>query len=150
MKAAYGTRVLMFVALLVLLASTAARASADFLVNAEWLEQHIHDPKLVVLEVRYHPHRYFTIGHIPGAVQVQRFKDLGDNFGHPTMRFPARDAFQATLRAWGVNNDSTPRNLRRLDDGPRFAPVFSARSLRLRHAAGEDSERRNHRLDGVQ
>jgi thiosulfate/3-mercaptopyruvate sulfurtransferase len=61
----------------------------------------------VVLEVRYHPHRYSTVGHIPGAVQVQRFKDLGDNFGHPTMRFPAREAFQATLRAWGVNNDST-------------------------------------------
>jgi thiosulfate/3-mercaptopyruvate sulfurtransferase len=106
MKAACGTRVSIFVTLLVLLASTAARASADFLVNAEWLEQHIHDPKLVLLEVRYHPHRYYTVGHIPGAVQVQRFRDLGNNFGHPIMRFPSRDAFQVTLRTWGVNNDS--------------------------------------------
>jgi thiosulfate/3-mercaptopyruvate sulfurtransferase len=40
-------------------------------------------------------------------VQVQRFKDLGDNFGNPTMRFPTRDAFQVTLRGWGVNDDST-------------------------------------------
>ena len=94
-------------ALVLLLAATAVHATADFLVDAEWLEQHIKDPKLVVLEVRYHPHRYFTIGHIPGAVQVQRFKDLGDNFGNPTMRFPTRDAFQTTLRGWGVNNDST-------------------------------------------
>ena len=93
--------------LVLLLAATAVHAAADFLVDAEWLEQRIKDPKLVVLEVRYHPHRYFTIGHIPGAVQVQRFKDLGDNFGNPTMRFPTRDAFQVTLRGWGVNNDST-------------------------------------------
>lgn len=93
-------------ALVLLLVATAARAAPDFLVDAEWLESRSKDPKLVILEVRYHPHRYFTIGHLPGAVQVQRFKDLGDNFGNPTMRFPTREAFQATLRSWGVNNDS--------------------------------------------
>jgi len=94
-------------ALLLLLTAAAARAAPDFLVDAVWLEKHLRDPKLVILEVRYYPHRYYTVGHIPGAVQVQRFKDLGDNFGHPTMRFPSREAFQATLRAWGINNDST-------------------------------------------
>lgn len=78
----------------------------DFLVDSDWLAGHIKDPGLVVLEVRYHPHRYLTIGHIPGAVQVRRFTDLGDNFGQPTMRFPAREAFQKTLRRWGVNDDS--------------------------------------------
>jgi len=106
MKTYFRLRTIVFLAMLVLLASPAARAAPDFLVNAEWLEQHIHDPKLVVLEVRYHPHRYSTVGHVPGAVQVQRFRDLGDNFGHPTVRFPSREAFQATLRSWGVNDDS--------------------------------------------
>ncbi|MDD5241837.1 MAG: rhodanese-like domain-containing protein [Sulfuricella sp.] len=85
----------------------ASAAGRDFLVDADWLAKNLNDPKVVVLEVRYHPHRYFTIGHIPGAVQVQRFKDLGDNHAIPTMRFPSREAFQATLRGWGVNNDST-------------------------------------------
>ena len=84
-----------------------AHAALDFLVDAEWLAEHIDDDKLVVLEVRYHPHRYLTVGHIPGAVQVQRFKDLGDNQASPIMRFPSREAFQATLRGWGVNDDST-------------------------------------------
>lgn len=78
----------------------------DFLVDAAWLEEHINDPKTVVLEVRYHPHRYYTVGHIEGAVQVQRFKDLGDNHGSPIMRFPSKATFQATLRSWGINNDS--------------------------------------------
>jgi thiosulfate/3-mercaptopyruvate sulfurtransferase len=90
-----------------LLFSLAARAAPDFLVDAAWLEQHRADEKLVILEARYHPHRYYTMGHIEGAVQVRRFKDLGDNRGDPLMRFPSREAFQATLRRWGVNNDST-------------------------------------------
>ena len=47
------------------------------------------------------------MGHIPGAIQVQRFKDLGDNKANPLMRFPSREAFEKTLRSWGVNNNST-------------------------------------------
>jgi thiosulfate/3-mercaptopyruvate sulfurtransferase len=82
-------------------------ADRGFLVDADWLAAKIDDPKTVVLEVRYHPHRYFTVGHIPGALQVQRFKDLGDNAGRSIMLFPDKDSFQATLRRWGVNDDST-------------------------------------------
>ena len=83
-----------------------AFAAPDFLVDADWLAEHIDDEHLTVLEVRYHPHRYFTVGHIPGAVQVQRFKDLGDNQSSPIMRFPSREAFHTNLRRWGVNDDS--------------------------------------------
>ena len=86
---------------------SAANARPDFLVDADWLAEHIEDEKRVVLEVRYHPHRYYTVGHIPGAVQVQRFKDLGDNHAVPLMRFPSHDVFQARLRDWGVNDEST-------------------------------------------
>ncbi len=94
--------------LLALSSPVLAQETPDFLVPSEWLEEHIDDENLTVLEVRYYPHRYLTIGHIPGAVQVARFLDLGDNTGQGTlMKFPSREAFQATLRAWGVNNDST-------------------------------------------
>lgn len=86
---------------------SAAYGRPGFLVDAGWLAEHIEDEKLVVLEVRYHPHRYYTVGHIPGAVQVQRFKDLGDNQAVPLMRFPSHDVFQERLKAWGVNDDST-------------------------------------------
>ena len=81
-----------------------AYARPDFLVDADWLAEHIDDENLVVLEVRYHPHRYYTLGHIPGAVQVQRFKDLGDNHAVPLMRFPSHGVFQQRLRGWGVND----------------------------------------------
>lgn len=88
-------------------ANSHATDKPDFLVDADWLAERIKDPKLVVLEVRYYPHRHATVGHIPGAVQVQRFADLGANDEMPIMRFPSREAFQATLRRWGVNQDST-------------------------------------------
>lgn len=99
----------LFRGMLMVLALLSAPAFADraFMVDADWLAAEMKNPKLVVLEVRYHPHRYHTVGHIPGAIQVQRFKDLGDNTGRSIMLFPSRETFQATLRSWGVNNDST-------------------------------------------
>lgn len=101
-------RLLISVLLAILSLPAAAWADRDFLVDADWLAaEQANNPKLVVLEVRYHPHRYFTVGHIPGAIQVQRFKDLGDNDGRSIMLFPSREDFQATLRRWGVNDDST-------------------------------------------
>ncbi|WP_337954726.1 sulfurtransferase [Sedimenticola selenatireducens] len=94
-------------ATLLFLLPTLGWAAPAFLVDSEWLAEHIDEENLIVLEARYHPHRHYTVGHIPGAVQVQRFRDLGDNQGSPLMRFPSREAFQATLRRWGVNDDST-------------------------------------------
>ncbi len=100
-----------FIAVFCLLAAvfTQAARAADkpgFLVDSDWLEARLDDPKLVLLEVRYYPHRYFTVGHIPQAIQVKRFMDLGDNHGETLMHFPPRKQFQATLRRWGVNDDS--------------------------------------------
>lgn len=46
------------------------QAQPDFLIDSDWLADHVDDENLVVLEVRYHPHRYYTVGHIPGAVNV--------------------------------------------------------------------------------
>ncbi len=87
--------------------SSFAFAEPDFLVDADWLAEHIDDENLIVLEVRYHPHRYHTIGHIPGAIQVKRFKDLADNTSLTVTRFPNKEQFQATLRQWGVTKKST-------------------------------------------
>lgn len=79
----------------------------DFLIDADGLAEQLESDKPpVVLEVRYHPHRYFTVGHIPGAIQVQRFKDLGDNLASSIMRFPSHEVFQQRLRSWGINNGS--------------------------------------------
>ena len=61
------------VGLLLFCLSKLALAIPDYLVDSMWLEDYIDDPKVVVLEVRYYSHRYYTVGHIPSARQVQRF-----------------------------------------------------------------------------
>ena len=81
-------------------------AEPAYIFESDWLSEHIDDENLIVIEVRYHPHRHFTVGQIPGAIQVQRFKDLGDNQANPLMHFPSRKIFQQRLRNWGVNDDS--------------------------------------------
>jgi len=98
---------LFFFIIIYLVSTSSVLADRNFLVDADWLSDNIKTKGTVILEVRYYPHRYYTVGHIPGAVQVQRFKDLGDNNANPIMKFPSKDAFQKTLRSWGVNNDST-------------------------------------------
>lgn len=103
----YAFTAVLLAGLLALASGSALAAKPDFLVDADWLEQHIDDPDLVILEVRYYPHRYHTIGHIEGAIQVQRFSDLGDNSRLPIMFHPDRETFQESLRSWGVNDDST-------------------------------------------
>lgn len=102
-----SSAVLSFLVLACLWLPMSSIAAPDHLVDADWLADDIEDENVIVLEVRYHPHRYFTVGHIPGALQVQRFKDLGANQAEPLMRFPSREAFQQTLRDWGVDDDST-------------------------------------------
>jgi len=104
--------VLFFIVLLLPLslnvqASDSSTLGRSFLVSTDWLSEHLNDKNLVLLEVRYHPHRYLTVGHIPGAIQVERFADLGDNFANPLMRLPSRKQFQNTLRRWGVKKNST-------------------------------------------
>lgn len=99
---------LLTILLCILVFAPGANAAHDFLVDADWLAaEKENNPKLIILEARYHPHRHYTVGHIPGAIQVQRFKDLGDNQGRTIMAFPSHAAFQATLHRWGVNDDST-------------------------------------------
>jgi thiosulfate/3-mercaptopyruvate sulfurtransferase len=49
----------------------------DALVDTDWLEEHLEDPGLVVLEVNERPLLY-RLGHIPGAHCVDWRSDLQD------------------------------------------------------------------------
>jgi len=100
-------KILITVTFMLIALSHVAQANRDFLVDSDWLADRIDDENVMVLEVRYEPHRHFTIGHIPGAIQVKRFKDLADNDSLTVTRFPPKEQFQATLRKWGVKKDST-------------------------------------------
>ncbi len=49
----------------------------DILVDTKWLEEHLHDPGLRVVEVDVSPTAYLE-SHIPGAVLWNVYQDLKD------------------------------------------------------------------------
>jgi thiosulfate/3-mercaptopyruvate sulfurtransferase len=76
---------------------------SDVLVDADWVEAHLGDPKVVLVEVDEDVSAYDK-GHIQGAVRVDWKKDLQD----PIRRdFVNKAQFEALLSSRGIANDDT-------------------------------------------
>src|SRR5215210_4671926 len=78
-------------------------ARNDVLVDADWVEQHLDDDKIVLVEVDEDTAAYDK-NHIKGAVRLDWKKDLQD----PVRRdFVSKEQFEALLSERGVGNDDT-------------------------------------------
>jgi thiosulfate/3-mercaptopyruvate sulfurtransferase len=73
------------------------------LVNADWVEEHLDDPKVVLIEVDEDTTAYDK-GHIRGAIKLDWTKDLQDQVRRD---FVSKSQFEALLSERGVANDST-------------------------------------------
>jgi thiosulfate/3-mercaptopyruvate sulfurtransferase len=74
---------------------------SDVLVDADWVEAHLGDPGVVLVEVDEDTSAYDK-GHIPGAVKIDWKKDLQD----PVRRdFVDKHGFEELLSARGIGND---------------------------------------------
>ncbi|MBZ5504819.1 MAG: sulfurtransferase [Acidobacteriia bacterium] len=93
--------------LLVALASTAYAAPGqgqvhpEMIVSAQWLSEHLNDPKVVVLHVGDKRSEYED-GHIPGA----RFLVLSDFIEGEDAELPSPEKLKAAFEKVGVNDDS--------------------------------------------
>jgi thiosulfate/3-mercaptopyruvate sulfurtransferase len=76
---------------------------ADVLVDADWVEAHLDDPKVVLVEVDEDVSAYDK-GHITGAVRVDWKSELQDQVKRD---FLDQDQFAALLSAKGISNDDT-------------------------------------------
>jgi thiosulfate/3-mercaptopyruvate sulfurtransferase len=75
----------------------------DVLVDADWVEAHLDDPKVVVVEVDEDTAAYEK-NHIRNAIRLDWKRDLQD----PVRRdFVTKEQFEALLSARGVANDDT-------------------------------------------
>src|SRR6476646_1000045 len=78
-------------------------ARSNVLVDADWVEAHLDDPKVVLVEVDEDTAAYDK-NHIRGAVRLDWKKDLQD----PVRRdFVDKAQFEALLSAKGIGNDDT-------------------------------------------
>jgi thiosulfate/3-mercaptopyruvate sulfurtransferase len=87
----------------------------EFLVETDWLEQHLTD--VVVLDCTVHlipdPKTTYTVkparddfesGHIPGAQFCDVARDVSDTTAKYNFMRPAPDAFAAAMRRFGISN----------------------------------------------
>src|SRR5438034_9591801 len=76
---------------------------SDVLVDADWVENHLDDPGVVLVEVDGDTTAYDK-GHIRGAVKLDWRKDLQD----PVRRdFVDRHGFEQLMSERGISNDDT-------------------------------------------
>lgn len=73
------------------------------LVTADWVEEHLDDPSIVLVEVDEDASAYDT-GHIPGAVKIDWKKDLQDGVRHD---FVSKEKLEELLSSKGIGNDDT-------------------------------------------
>ncbi|MGZ5408316.1 MAG: sulfurtransferase [Aeromicrobium sp.] len=73
------------------------------LVTTDWVEDHLSDPSIVLIEVDEDAEAYDK-GHIAGAIKLDWRKDLQDGIRHD---FISKDRLEALLSERGVSNDDT-------------------------------------------
>lgn len=78
-------------------------AYPEFLVETDWVAEHLNDANIRIIESDEDPLLY-AVGHIPGAAQVDWFSTLQ----HPLRRdFLTKEKFEETLSSLGIANDTT-------------------------------------------
>jgi thiosulfate/3-mercaptopyruvate sulfurtransferase len=75
----------------------------NVLVTAQWVEDHLDDPQVVLVEVDEDTSAYDK-GHIKGAIKLDWTKDLQDQVRRDAI---SQDQFSALLSERGVKNDDT-------------------------------------------
>lgn len=96
----------LIVAVVVVLALVqAVSAKAGVLVDADWLNAHMNDPNLVILDVQSSDNLYEK-GHIPGALKVDRHADLEDYSQYPPNKYPQKEQFLKLMSRLGVDNNT--------------------------------------------
>ena len=97
--------------------TTSDFAHPEYLVNTDWLADHLSDPNVLVFDCTTHlipdpkityqvvPGREdFEKGHIPGAQFIDMLHDVSDTAQRFRFMRPTPDAFAAAMRKLGVGN----------------------------------------------
>src|SRR3989441_5339412 len=78
-------------------------AHPEVLVSSDWVQQHLNDPKVRVVEVDYDPIANYQLGHVPGAVLFDWKKDLN----HPLERdILSRQQLEELFAKSGIATDT--------------------------------------------
>jgi thiosulfate/3-mercaptopyruvate sulfurtransferase len=76
----------------------------NVLASTQWINDHINNPKVRIIEVDYNPSASYVLGHIPGAVLVDWRKGLVDLTKRDII---SKESFENLLQSMGVDDDTT-------------------------------------------
>jgi thiosulfate/3-mercaptopyruvate sulfurtransferase len=80
-------------------------AYPEVLVDTQWTEEHINDPKVRIAEVDYDPKANYFLGHVPGAVLFDWKEDINDPVSRNVLSKQACEKLLSEKA--GLNDDST-------------------------------------------
>jgi thiosulfate/3-mercaptopyruvate sulfurtransferase len=83
--------------------SSTGYAHPDVLVSTEWVQEHLNDPSIRIVEADEDVLLY-DIGHIPGAVKIDWHTDLQDPLSR---EFIGSEEFAKLMSRLGIGNDTT-------------------------------------------
>ncbi len=78
-------------------------AYSNVLVSTQWINDHLKDPKVRIIEVDYNPSTSYMLGHIPGAVLFDWKLELVDSTKRDII---SKEVFEDLVQKAGINNDT--------------------------------------------
>jgi thiosulfate/3-mercaptopyruvate sulfurtransferase len=78
-------------------------AYSNVLVSTQWINDHLKDPKVRIIEVDYNPSTSYIIGHIPRAVLFDWKLELVDSTKRDII---SKEIFENLVQKAGIDNDT--------------------------------------------
>jgi thiosulfate/3-mercaptopyruvate sulfurtransferase len=79
-------------------------AHPEVLVSTAWVEEHLNDPSVRILEVDYDPSSAYELGHISGAYLVDWKRDINDTVRRDIL---SKQQFEQLMSRVGAGKDTT-------------------------------------------
>jgi thiosulfate/3-mercaptopyruvate sulfurtransferase len=76
----------------------------EVLVDTQWVEEHLDDKHVRIIEVDYDPKSNYNLGHIPTSILIDWKKDVNDPITRDILNI---HDFQTLLQINGINNNTT-------------------------------------------
>ena len=76
----------------------------EVLVDTQWVEEHLDDKHVRIVEVDYDPKSNYNLGHIPTSILIDWRKDVNDAITRDILNI---HNFQTLLQINGINNNTT-------------------------------------------
>ena len=81
-----------------------AYSHPEVLVDTQWVEEHLNDPNIRIVEVDYDSLTNYHLGHIPGAILLEWKKDIN----HPLSRdILTAESYKNIIRKLGLDDDKS-------------------------------------------